>query len=44
VFKKEDKQVSANYKGINLLDSALKLITKIINEKISEIIILADEQ
>ena len=35
-FKKGDKEVPANYRGINLLLTLLKLTTKIIKNKINE--------
>lgn len=44
MFKKGDKQLPDNYRGINLLDSCLKLTTKIITNKLTEIITLQDEQ
>lgn len=44
LFKKGDKKLPENYRGINLLNSTLKLTTKIITNKIGSIITLSDEQ
>ncbi|XP_045480919.1 uncharacterized protein LOC123685307 [Harmonia axyridis] len=44
MFKKGDKKKPENYRGINLLSTTLKLITKIITNKINNIIFLSDEQ
>lgn len=44
MFKKGDRKLPENYRGINLLSSTLKLITKIITNKINSIISLSDEQ
>ena len=44
LFKKGDKEVPANYRGINLFSTSLKLTTKIITNKINEYTSLADEQ
>ena len=33
MFKKEDKKLTSNYGGINLLSTSLKLLTKIITNK-----------
>lgn len=37
LFKKGDRREPRNYRGINLLDSALKLTTKIITKKINSL-------
>ncbi|XP_043499919.1 uncharacterized protein LOC122522697 [Polistes fuscatus] len=44
LFKKEDKKQARNCKGINLLCTTLKLVTKVISNLISERITLAYEQ
>lgn len=43
LFKKGDKQEPTNYRGINLLSTTLKLITKIITNIINEHTYFADE-
>mgnify|MGYP000420915844 FL=1 len=44
MFKEGDNQEPSNYKGINLLDTAHKLMTKVITNKLNSIISLSDEQ
>ncbi|KAK9881036.1 hypothetical protein WA026_014379 [Henosepilachna vigintioctopunctata] len=44
MFKRGDKKEPKNYTGIYLLDSMLKLITKIFTTKINSITTLADQQ
>ena len=44
MFKKGDKKLTSNYRGINLLSTSLKLLTKIITNKINGLISLQDEQ
>lgn len=44
MFKKGDKQEMSNYRGINLLDTTLKLTTKVITNKINGLTSLQDEQ
>lgn len=44
LLKKGDKELPSNYRGINLLSTTLKLITKILTNKINEHISLRDEQ
>lgn len=44
IFKKGNKQIPDNYRGINLLNTVLKITTKIIHSKLSELITLSDEQ
>ena len=44
LFKKGDKKLTSNYRGINLLSTSLKLLTKIITNKINGLISLQHEQ
>ena len=44
IFKKGEKLNPNNYRGINLLNTHLKLTTKIVSNKLSRIIKLHDEQ
>ena len=44
IFKKGDKQNPNNYRPINLLNSMLKITTKIIQNKLTEMIPLCEEQ
>ena len=43
IFKRGEKRDPGNYSGINLLNTHLKLTTKIISKKISEMVTLHDE-
>ena len=44
MFKKRNKLEPSNYRGIHLLDTAHKLMTKVITNKLNSIISLSDEQ
>lgn len=44
MFKRGDKKLPSNYRGINLLSTTLKLTTKVITNKINDLTSLADEQ
>ncbi|XP_030768214.1 uncharacterized protein LOC115891795 [Sitophilus oryzae] len=44
MFKRGDKKLPSNYRGINLLSTTLKLTTKVITTKINDLTCLADEQ
>jgi predicted sugar kinase len=44
IFKKSDKLLPENYREVNLFCTFLKVTTKIINQKLAEIITLCDEQ
>ena len=44
MFKKGDKKIPSNYRSINLLNTTLKLTTKILTNIINSMITLSDEQ
>ena len=44
MFEKGDKKLPSNYRGINLLNTTLKLTTKIITAKINSLTSLTEEQ